>query len=71
MVFKYTSQVFPNDKLELMKKKGVYPYDYMDCWQKFSDTKLPEKDEFYSLLTDENISDEQYKHAQKFGIILI
>ena len=64
-VFKYTSQVFPNDKLELMKKKGVYPYDYMDCWQKFSDTKLPEKDEFYSLLTDENISDEQYKHAQK------
>ena len=65
MVFKYTSQVFPNDKLELMKKKGVYPYDYMDCWQKFSDTKLPEKDEFYSLLTDENISDEQYKHAQK------
>ena len=36
-----------------------------------SDRKLPEKDEFYSLLTDENISDEQYKHAQKFGIILI
>ena len=29
-VFKYTSQVFQNDQLELMKKKGVYPYDYMD-----------------------------------------
>ena len=28
--FKYTSQVFQNEKLELMKKKGVYPYDYMD-----------------------------------------
>ena len=46
--FKYTSQVFQNEKLELMKKKGVYPYDYMDSWQKFSDQKLPEKDEFYS-----------------------
>ena len=56
-VFEYTSQVFQNDQLELMKKKGVYPYDFMDSWKKFSDKQLPEKDEFYSLLTDENISD--------------
>ena len=30
--FKYTSQVFQDEKLALMKKKGVYPYDYMDSF---------------------------------------
>ena len=35
-----------------MKRKGVYPYDYMDSFSKFNDTKLPQREEFYSLLTD-------------------
>ena len=48
-----------------MKKKGVYPYDYMDSFQKFGDQQLPQKKEFYSILTDEGISDEQYQHAQR------
>ena len=30
--FKYTSEVFQGDRLKLMTKKGVYPYDYMDWW---------------------------------------
>ena len=63
--FKYTSQVFQDEKLALMKQKGVYPYDYMDSFGKFSDQQLPPKEEFYSILTDEGISDEQYQHAQK------
>ena len=63
--FKYTSQVFQDEKLALMKQKGVYPYDYMDSFQKFGDQQLPPKEEFYSILTDEGISDEQYQHAQK------
>ena len=48
-----------------MKQKGVYPYDYMDSFQKFGDQQLPPKEEFYSILTDDSISDEQYQHAQK------
>ena len=48
-----------------MKKKGIYPYDYMDCHSKFNETKLPKKEEFYSLLTDEDISDSDYNHAQE------
>ena len=48
-----------------MKKKGVYPYDYMDSFEKFGDKQLPPKEQFYSILTDENISDEQCQHAQK------
>ena len=48
-----------------MKKRGVYPYDYMDAVEKFAEKKLPRKEDLYSLLTDEDISDEEYKHAQK------
>ena len=61
--FKYTSQVFEGEELDLMVRKGVYPYDYMDSFDKFNE-KLPPKEEFYSILNDEHISDEDYKHAQ-------
>ena len=60
---KYTSKQFKGTKLDLMVRKGVYPYDYMDSFDKFND-KLPRKEEFYSILNDEHISDEDYKHAQ-------
>ena len=60
---KYTCQQFKGKKLDLMVRKGVYPYDYMDSFNKF-DEKLPLKEEFYSILNDEHISDEDYKHTQ-------
>ena len=64
--FKYTSEEIKNDKkLKLMKQKGVYPYDYMDSFNRFSEKKLPNKDDFYSILNDEHISDTQYVHAIK------
>ena len=64
--FKYTSQEIQNDKkLKLMKQKGVYPYDYMDFFDRFSEKKLPINDGFYSILYDEDISDTQYMHAIK------
>ena len=55
----YTSEAFSGEKLDLMKAKGVYPYDYMDSFQKFSETQLPKRDDFYSLLTDEDISESE------------
>ena len=60
---KYTSKKFKGKKLDLMAKKGVYPYDFMDSFEKFNE-KLPSKEDFYSILNDEHISDEDYKHAQ-------
>ena len=51
-------------QFQLMKEKGVYPYDYMDSFSKFNDTQLPKREDFYSLLTDEDISDDDYSHAQ-------
>lgn len=42
-----------------MKRKGVYPNDYMDSF----DDKLPSKESFYSVM-NEHISEEDYKHAE-------
>jgi len=50
-------------KLPLLLRKGVYPYDFMDCKEKFDEPQLPPKEAFYSILTDEHISDEDYQHA--------
>ena len=43
--------------------KEVYSYDSMDNFQKFNDTQLPSKDDFYNLTNDEHITDEDFKHA--------
>ena len=50
---------------ELLKKKGVFPYDFMTDFEKLNVNKLPSKKDFYNKLNDNNISDEEYKHAQK------
>ena len=57
--FIYTGEYFTDERqFQLMKEKGVYPYDYMDSFSKFNDTQLPRREDFYSLLTDEDISDD-------------
>ena len=61
---KYTNKQFKGGKFELMTRKGVYPYDYMDSFEKFNKTELPTKEEFYSILSDEHITDEDYQHAK-------
>ena len=62
--FKYTKKEFEKEQFNLMKQKGIYPYDHMDSFDRFNETQLPEKQDFYSILNNEHISDEQYKHAQ-------
>jgi len=46
-----------------MKKKGVYPYDYMDSFSRFNENQLPKREDFYSILNDSDISEDGYKHA--------
>ena len=60
--FKCFSQEFSGDLLELVRQKGVYPYDYMDSFKKFSEDKLPDRCEFFSFLKDECISEKDYLH---------
>jgi len=53
---------------DVIYSKGVYPYEYMDSFERFKETQLPAKDQFYSELTEEHITDEQYDRALKtFG----
>ncbi len=60
-----TSQMSVDEtSLELLKRKGVFPYEYMSNFSKLSAKTLPPKDAFYSKLTDSHISDSDYKHAQ-------
>ena len=55
------------NKFILLLRKGVYPYENMDSWEKFNETPLPDIESFYSELNKEDITDEDYVHAQKFG----
>ena len=52
------------EKYELLTKKGIYPYDYMNGFEKFSERQLPPKKDFYSKLNDCGITDKEYEHAE-------
>ena len=47
-----------------MLKKGVCPL-YMDDWEKFNETTLPEKEEFYTHLNMEHFTDGDYMYAKR------
>ena len=51
------------NKFVLLLRKGVYPYEYADTWERFSEISLPSKEDFYSNLNMEDISDIDYRHA--------
>ena len=48
-----------------MSQKGVYPYDFMDSFEKFNQTALPTKDQFYSILNDQHIAGDHAKKVWK------
>ena len=62
--FRITQYWTPIDTLELMTRKQIYPYNYLDRFEKFHETALPSKDKFFNDLTQKHISDDEYKHAQ-------
>nr|CAI5859920.1 unnamed protein product [Callosobruchus analis] len=63
---------YTEEHIKLLTKKGVYPYDFTDSFDKFSYPHLPSQGEFFYRLEGKNISNEQYQHAQyvwdSFGI---
>ena len=60
-----TSKAFKGKRLNLMSQKGVCPYDFLDSFEKFNQTELPNKYQFYSILNDQHITDDEYDHAKK------
>ena len=57
---------------DLLTGKGVYPYEYVNSWDRFNETQIPPIDAFYSNLNMSSISEEDYQHAQRvweeFGV---
>ena len=51
------------NKFILLLRKGVYPYEYMDNWERFNETSLPSKESFYSNLNMEDINDIDYRYG--------
>jgi len=49
---------------QLLSRKGVYCYDYMDSMERFNETSLPSIESFYSKLYDQHISEREYEHAE-------
>ena len=51
------------NKFVILLRKGVYPYEYMDSWERFNEKLLPSQKDFYSNLNMEDINDIDYRHA--------
>ena len=69
--FKHLTSEFGIDKLEILKRKDAYPYEWVDSYEKFNYKELPPKECFYSSIKDGkrdndngHISNEQYLHLQ-------
>ncbi|XP_018399567.1 PREDICTED: uncharacterized protein LOC108777234 [Cyphomyrmex costatus] len=61
-----------DENFNLLTRKGVFPYEYIDCSEKLNESSLPPRESFYSSLTDDTVSESDYAHAvnvwQRFSI---
>ncbi|XP_031787978.1 uncharacterized protein LOC107982100 [Nasonia vitripennis] len=62
-VNEFRSDGFTNEKINLLRHKGIFPYDFVDGLDKLMSTKLPNENQFYNKLTDSHISEKDYNHA--------
>lgn len=61
-----TRSAFPgssDEDLDLLTRKGVFPYEYVDSVDRLLETELPPREVFHSSLTGEGVSDDDYAHA--------
>jgi len=70
---KHLNKFYPEEsQFILLKRKGVYPYDYVVSVDQLEEKSLPPKEAFYSKLNEEDITDQDYEHAKtvwkKIGI---
>ena len=49
----------------LLLRKVIYPYEYIDEFEKFNKTSLHEKEELYNNLNMEDITYADYMHAKR------
>ena len=69
--FPIMTKLMPEEnKRKLLLKKQIYPYEYMDSFERFHEAQLPEKEKFYSSLSGKGITDENYAHAKQVWEVL-
>ena len=56
--FKYLIEEFGSENVELLKQKSVYPYEYMNSFERFNEKNLPAKKYFYSSIKNGKIGDD-------------
>ena len=61
--FQHTQTHFPGR--DFVFQKDIYCYEYMDSRDKFEKKKMPLREQFYSHLKEESVSEDDYAHAQK------
>ena len=54
-----------DEQFQLLLRKGVYLYEYMDGREKFEENQLTTIETFYSKLNLSRISEFNYSHAQR------
>ena len=62
--FRHMPAHFPDDKVDMLLRKGVFPFEYVDSWAKYDDPQLPPHEAFYSKLYNTNCSADDYAYAQ-------
>ena len=62
--FKIMRENFNEKDVNILIKKGIYPYEYMDSFDRFNESKLPEIKDFYSTMKGSTVSEKEYNHAQ-------
>ena len=68
--FKHLKAAYP-EHWELLSKKGIYSYDYMNSMERCDETSLPSKDHFFNKLYDRHVSKEQYGYAENVWKTLV
>ena len=63
--FPIMQRIVPEEnRRRLLLKKGIYPCEYMNSFERFGETQLPDKEKFYSSLSGKGITDEEYAHVE-------
>ena len=60
-----TKLYYEGEQLKLLLRKGVFPYDWFNSFEKLNATQLPPIETFYSKLNDNHITEADYKHAKE------
>lgn len=65
ILYKEFLKDYPHKLLPMLERKGVFPYDYVDSFERLNETVLPSREQFYSKLYQEEINENEYEFARQ------